>query len=227
MARKRNVDAENHLLTGGLVTGFLTFMGFLPGAAASAAITGSLVHKDVQKAKKEEAFKRDFEAHQQRCEKGRAEAQAELWRLEKIIEALAKYDFDPNSEAVITQEKIERAFSGAKTTTFRYYSDKPKNRKEIPVQEMIELALNTETKYKTVELIREDGEPTEFIITTEDGEVYATLGRYDKIPYNLRKICNEWNIPFRKHSYTELNQVKGKIAMKLYAPYQFDYSKYR
>lgn len=226
MARKRNVDAESHLMTGGLITGFLTFMGCLPGAAASAAVTGSLVRNDIQKAKKQESFQRDFAAHQARCEEGRSQAQIELWRLEKIIEVLAKYDFDPNSEAVITQEKIERVFSGAKTTLFSYYNS-PKNRKKISIEEMIELASNAELEKKTVELLREDGEPTEFILETEDGEVYATLGRYDRIPYNLRKVCNQWNIPFRKHSYTELEQVKGKIAMKLFAPYQFDYSKYR
>lgn len=227
MGRKRNVDAESHLLTGGLITGFLTFMGFLPGAAASAAVTGSLVHNDIQKAKKQEAFQRDFAAHQQRCEKGRSEARIEFWRIEKIINTLANYNFDPNSEAVITQEKIERVFCGAKTTEFSMYKDRPDDRKRISVEEMIEIASNTETKYKTVELLSQDGEPTEFIITTEEGELYTTLGIHDRIPYNLRKVCNEWNIPFRKHDHSELQQVKGRIMMKLNEPYQFDYSRYR
>ena len=80
---KRNVDAENHLLTGGLITGFLTFMGFLPGAAASAAVTGSLVRNDIQKAKKQEAFKRDFEAHQAHTEKVRQRLKWKYGELKK------------------------------------------------------------------------------------------------------------------------------------------------
>ena len=47
--KDRNVDAESHLLTGGLITGFLTFMGFLPGAAVSATATAIAVKNEYKK----------------------------------------------------------------------------------------------------------------------------------------------------------------------------------
>lgn len=227
MARKRNVDAENHLLTGGLITGFLTFMGFLPGAATSAAVTGTLVHNDIQKAKKQEEFKKDFEEHQERYKKSKAKAEQEFKKIEKMLDYLWMNHYDLNAKYVIIQEKIEEVFCGAKTIDDNRYKDTTKKRKLISVEEMIEIASNTETECKTVEISSRDGLPEEFIITTEDEELYTYLGFHNRIPYNFRKFCNEWDIPFRNHDYEEIVKIKTRIAQKLYAPYQFDFSKYR
>lgn len=222
MARKRIVDAENHLLTGGLVTGFLTFMGFLPGAAASAVITGSLVHKDVQKAKKEEAFERDFAAHQERTEKGRARAQEEVWDMAKYIDALASYGFEPNSDSYKRQEELEKAFNGANVE--RVYRNKLRKRRQVSEKEIINLASKTDSDKKIVEITYEKY-PREFILVSGDEEIYTTF--YTSVPYNLRKKCSEWGVPFRKHSYKEVETIKAQIAQKIFAPYKFDYSRYR
>ena len=228
MGKKRNVDAESHLLTGGLITGFLTFMGFLPGAAASAAVTGSLVHKDIQKAKKQEAFQKDFALHQERTEKGRAELEIEIRRISKLLDYLKKYDFDPNAEHIVNQEKLEKIFYDASTrdSVYRLYQDE-KGRKNVSLNKMVELASKAKAEDKIVELDKFTTEPTEFIVKTGGEEVYTSLNKWSRIPYNLRRQCNELGVAFKKHNYDELEKEKARIVQELYRPFQFDYSKYR
>lgn len=225
MARKRNVDAESHLLTGGLVTGFLTFMGFLPGAAASAAVTGSLVHNDIQKAKKQEAFQRDFAVHQARTERGRAEAQMEVWRIKEMLDSLT-FNFDPNSQKVINQERLEKAFWDASTRDSVYRLYRNEGRNEISIAEMIEMASKVDAKSKIVEIDPFSHAPSEFIIKTEE-EYYVFLEEWQRIPYKLRKQCDDLGIEFRKYDDSEIKNIMTKISMELNKPYQFDYSKYR
>lgn len=219
--RKRNVNAESHLLTGGLITGFLTFMGFLPGAAASAAITGSLVREDIKKAQKQEAFKRDFDLHMESTEKGRAEAMKEITRIKKILEDLL-YDFDPNSEKLRAQEEFENVFQGAKVTNI--YRSTPSDRVQVSQGKIMKLAKTTDSSNKIV-VLDYRGKATEYVIKTENREVYCQT--YEYFPYNFRKTCEYWNVPFRKLEQKEYDKEIVRIAQIIYAPYQFDYSKYR
>lgn len=223
--RKRNVDAENHLLNGGLITGFLTFMGFLPGAAASAAVTATVVKKDIDRANKQEAFKKDFAAHQVEYEKSRLTVYAQIDEVKTKLRNLADSDFSPNSENYILQEKLEKVFVGAKEVE-GFYERISGDR--ITVEEMLELASTVSSEYKEVYVEHFSKRVEEFVIRIPDKKViYTKLPDWKTMPYNVRKLCNKWNIPFRKYSYDEIDKHIGRIACEINKPYQFDYSKYR
>jgi hypothetical protein len=224
MARKRNVNADSHLLTGGLITGFLTFMGFLPGAAVSAAVTGSMVHNDIKKANKQEACKRDFEAHQKRTEKAREEAEKEFKKMEIVV-----YDmrfFDPDCERYIEQEKVENIFIGANVIDVIDSCGLVYKGKKIPLSDMIKIATQTEpqNKYVVVGNYLKKFAPEYFIVKTEKEIVYIE-GYFTT--YNLRNICKKYNIPFRKLSHSEAGQIRTELIKKLLEPFNFNFSKYR
>lgn len=224
MARKRNVDAENHLLTGGLVTGFLTFMGFLPAAAASAAVTGSLVGKDIQKAKKEEAFQRDFAAFQEQTKVSRFQAEEEIRKRREFVDTLLFYGQNIGTERFELEEKLEQAFSDAKV----YNGHRPENymtkRRQVSEKEILRLAEKYDSDKKELK-VSYDCRTREFILISDNEEIYASF--FNFIPYKAREKCREWGIPFRKLTSSEADKIKAEISQKLYAPYQFNYSKYR
>lgn len=214
---KRNVDAESHLLTGGLITGFLTCMGFLPGAAASAVATGALVHKDIQKAHKQEAFKRDFEDNQVKKQQFYKD-----WEdAETILDSLGDYIFKPESDDFKLQEKLENAFRNAVTTEEKIIYQK------VTLEKLLETALSTSNENKIVVLygLFKPKKPCDYIIKTEDGNIgYYHLG---KQPYNFRQKCQKLNVPFKPVSSTELSKLKIKKKCEMFEPYHMDYSKYQ
>ena len=212
--KKRNVNAENHLLTGGLITGFLTFMGCLPGAAAGAAVTGALVSKDIQKAKKEEAFQRDFAEHQ----KVLTAARKDWWEVSRLLDDLIDYNFDPNSEQYITQVKLEKLFEGA----VLIQQGHDINYKKLEKEEIMEMATRPEYTNKTIVLA--GNTPIEYLIATEDG--YVGCYRWGHVPYQFRKQIQQLGVTFKPYKFEELEEVKKRVSMKMAESHQFNFNKY-
>lgn len=215
--KKRNVDAESHLLTGGLITGFLTCMGFLPGAAVGAAVTGGLVNKDIQKANKQETFKRDFEENQVK----KQQFYKDWEEVEGILDSLADYAFKPESDDFKLQEKLENAFKGAITIEDEIVYQK------VTLEKLLTTALSTSKENKIVTLygLFRPKKPCDYIIKTENGNIgYYHLG---KQPYNFRQKCQKLNIPFKPVGSTKLNELKIKKKYEMFEPYRMEYSKYQ
>lgn len=215
--KKRNVDAESHLLTGGLITGFLTCMGFLPGAATGAAVTGVLVNKDIQKANKQEMFKRDFEENQVK----KQQFYKDWEEVEGILDSLANYAFKPESDDFKLQEKLENAFKGAVTIEDKITYQK------VTLEKLLKTALSTSKENKIVILygLFSPKKPCDYIIKTENGNIgYYHQG---KQPYNFRQKCQKLNVPFKPVGSAELNELKIKKKYEMFEPYRMDYSKYQ
>jgi hypothetical protein len=215
MARKRNVDAENHLLTGGLLTGFLTFMGFGPGAVAGAAITGAMVAKDVSKAKKEEAFKRDFESYQQMRER----LDKEWYEIEMLLRNM-EY-FSPTKKDYLDQVELENAFKNARVVEDYEYNDKDFSF-VWSAEEMAKKANATDDQYKIVH--RKYGNVLRYAIE-KDGKCTVTGFRL-KYPEHFREKCAKAGIPFKSHGYCELYDLKQKLHAKHYEGSNFNFSRY-
>ena len=213
MAKKRNVDAESHLLTGGLLTGFLTFMGFIPGAAITAAITGSAVMKDIKKAKTEEVFEQDFKVYQQIMVDV-----DEHWReIEKLIDEFKL--FSPDSPSYLVQLKLENLFKDGKIID---YCEKNVKYKSVKLKDLIQEAQEVEDKDKI--LVLSNGRPWEYVVLSKD----EYIGCFERGQYlfQFKEKCNKAGIPFKSYGYAELYKLKEKMKYQFYEPYRFDFTKY-
>lgn len=224
--KKRIVDAENHLLLGGIATGFFAFMGATPFAAVSAGVTGALVGKDIKKGKKEEQFKRDFAAHQEKYKDKMIEIDRQRYKIREELEYMCYYDFDPLSPKFILQEQLENIFKNGQIIEQDSIPNLKNNGKGITsIDDFINIAKNARDDEKILEI--NDGLPSYFIVKTETSCVYTCLGLHDCVPYNLRAKCQKYNIELKKYTYEQMNRIMGQISQQLYKPYQFDYSKYQ
>lgn len=215
MAKKRNVNAESHLLTGGLLTGFFAFMGFGPGTAASAVITGAVVAKDVSKAKREEDFECHFEVYQ-----GTRKNLDEQWYYkERLLHELEH--FSPMSEDYLEQVELEKLFENARIVEEYEYINK-KYSFSWSVKEMIEKAKVADDRNKIVQ--RKYERIINLIL--ENGDKCIVFSRL-KYPDKFREKCIKAGIPFKSYDYYELQDLKKQLFIKHYEGRNFDFSKYR
>ena len=212
---KRNIFVENYLLCGGIITGIFTFMGAIPFAIGSAAITGVLIKDALDKEKKkEEYFVKSEENREENFKRSE-----EWYQIEKIIKALDY--FDPSYPRFIEQEKIENLFKNARIIStnltkeldgFSY--DNCNN--ILKIEELINMANSVEDKDKIVSTMIKDYTTSYEIWKKEDyiirmnKEYYIYTYRYF-YPNHFRQRCERLGIEFREYHWSEVDELRKKL----------------
>lgn len=245
MKKKRNVWVDEHLAVGGVITGFLTFMGFLPGAGAAAAITGAAIASDIKREKREAAAIQEQKDLQVRIKKF-----DEMWSdIESDVNWLESYKYPFDRTVYKMQLRAEELFAKTNTTYIRlpYYKHQGPIAENIIFEhkEMVDMPTLYEFAEKAKDEDKYVNRPVENKPRGKMPELYAVMVdnvlywspclnyradgcrwymKFD-VPPGLMKRLEVLGIEVRGYYFDEFKKMKRELKCKLFDPYRASWDK--